>query len=222
MDELICKIVAHQLHDLEPLGKMERLTGGGDINALVEIIGALAVDRRGDIARRIQRRAVGFEDQARWHVVGREIDERCAVIQLQKPLFPQKLHLLRHFVGVERLAVVAVEGDAELTIRFFIFRETDLLEPFPKLEIFLVAVLELCKFRTGGIRKGGCARFFLRFDLVVYAHIKRDKLVDAAFFDLLPVAPLAIGDNELPELRSPVSEMVDAHTGVARVFMEQL
>ena len=50
MDKAVIPVVAHKLDHLEPLCKVERLSGGGDVDALVKTVGIHAVDRRRDVA----------------------------------------------------------------------------------------------------------------------------------------------------------------------------
>ena len=51
--------------------------------------------------------------------------------------------------------------------------------------------------------------------LSVETDVERDESVDPAGLDLLPASPFAEGYNQLSELGSPVSEMVDADAAVA-------
>ena len=58
--------------------------------------------------------------------------------------------------------------------------------------------------------------------LGVELDIERDQLVDLACLHRLTAAPLAVGDDQLAELRAPVAEVVDADAVPARKGVQLL
>ena len=215
MDKLVIPVVAHKLNDLEPLCKMQALTCRCDIYALVKVIRLLAVDRSCNITGRIQRRAVLFENKTRRHAVLFEIDNSSSVVDLKQILLAELFNLRRHLIGVKALALIGIKFYVKLFICLGIFLKTDIYEPAPEREIFFVAVFELCKLFSCAVFESGVVfRFFME------THIERDKLVDTAVFNRLAASPHAVRGYELPELRSPVAEIVYSDALVSGKLME--
>ena len=111
--EVLCPLPAHQFQHLEELAEMQVLLRGDHVEAFVEMISAGAVVRRGEIARGVQRRTVAARDEAGRHAVVVQAHDERAVADLGQSLGLELLHDGRHLVVVERLAVVAVERDAQ-------------------------------------------------------------------------------------------------------------
>lgn len=60
------------------------------------------------------------------------------------------------------------------------------------------------------------------FSLGMEPDIERDQLVDLSCLYSRATTPLAIGNNQLAELRAPVAEMVDADAVPACIVVKQL
>ena len=68
MNQILVPIIAHFMNDLKPLCKMQVLVKRSQINALVKIVGFLAVKRRSDISGCIKRAAILTDNQAGRHI----------------------------------------------------------------------------------------------------------------------------------------------------------
>ena len=215
MNELVRKVVAHKLNDLEPLLEMQALLISRDVNALVEMIRPVSVNGGGYVTRRIKGRAVRFENEAGRHVVFGEVDDRRSVVYFQKSLFSEKINLLLHFVRIERFAGVAVEINSEAFVRLVTFVKRNFDKPFPELRVFGVTLLQLCKLSAGAIVERG-----VFFGFLVEFYVQAHKLVNAELFDGRPVAPELICRYLLAELRSPVAEMIYADAFVTAEFVQ--
>ena len=62
-------VVPHQLDDLEELLEVQVLLIGHHVQALVEVIGVVAVERRRKVAGDVERRAVAAQNQSAYTVV---------------------------------------------------------------------------------------------------------------------------------------------------------
>jgi len=217
VNQLVAPVVAHQFHNLEPLCKVKALCGGGDIDALVEIIGILTINGSGDVTGGIQGGAVLLEDKARRHIVVRQIDDGCAFVQLQKTGFAELFDLSGHFVGIEGLTLEGIEGYAEKVAGLLAFFKGNIYKPLPESEVFFVAFFELMEFGS---------RFVLEcvvvFAFVVVADVQLYEFVNAALFDGFAVAPLLVCGDLLAELGTPVAEVVDADAVITHKLVEQL
>ena len=214
--EFVVPLVTHQLDHLEPLREVQALPRAGDVDALIEVIGAGAVDRRRNVAGRVERGAVAFDDQADRHLVLVEPDDLRPVVEGEQSLLFQQFDLLGHLVGVEALTVVGVEGDAELPIGLLILAERDLDKPFPESDVLGVAVLEFGKL---GARRVVERRILLGFG--VKADVEFDEFVDLPRLDRFAASPFAVGDDQFSELRPPVAEVVDPDALVARELVQE-
>ena len=210
-------VVPHQLDDLEELLEVQVLLIGHHVQALVEVIGVVAVERRRKVAGDVERRAVAAQDQRRGHAVGLQIDDLRPLRLNQQPLLAQLLDNRRHLVVVEALARVGIKRHAQQVVHALGVLERDLLEPREDLHGFLVAVLDLLEPRATLVLQ---LRVLLR--LVVEADVQIDHRLHAALLDLLAVAPLLVGADHLAELRAPVAQMVDAHGRVAVEIIDAL
>ena len=94
-------VVTHQLQDLEPLLEVQVLLAGHDIDALIEVVGLLAVQDRRQVAGDVQGRTVALRDECRGHAVGLQVDDLRPLGLLQQSLFLQFFDNSRHLVGVE-------------------------------------------------------------------------------------------------------------------------
>ena len=215
MNKLVVPIVPHKLNDLEPLRKVQTLSCGRNIDCLIEIIFFFSVNRSGNIARRIERRAVAFQNKARRHIVCRQVDNGRTVVDFEKSFFAENLNLRGHFVGIKALALITVEVYTEQLICFFVFAEANIDEFAPEFVIFLIAVFELCKF-------GSCFVFkrLILFRLVMELNVKLNEFIDAALFYLVHTSPFAVSNDEFSELRSPVAEVIYADALIARELMK--
>ena len=82
---------------------MQALSGTGDIDALVEIIGLFAPDGGGNITRGIKGRAVALEDEGGRHPVCVERDDPRAVI-LHEQLFSRNSSTMAGILSVKKLS----------------------------------------------------------------------------------------------------------------------
>ena len=225
MDQTLIPVVAHELHHLEPLLEVEDLLVGGDVDALVEVVFVLSVDRGGDVTGGVQGGAVPLQNEAGGHAVLLQIHDGRAVVDLEQPHIAELLHLGGHLVGVEGLTEVAVKGDAQLLVGLLVLVQADLDEPLPQSEVLLVTQLHLVELSAsliGVLLVGGDTLCLVARNGVVDHDVELHQLVDTALLDLLLTAPQAVGQDELTELGAPVAEVVDAHALVARELMELL
>ena len=215
MNKLICPVIAHKLHNLEPLSKMEALTVGGNINTFVEVIGALSVNRRGNITGRIQSAAVRSKYKTRRHIILRQVNDRRAVVDFQKALVAHKLHLFGHLIRIKALACIAVKGNIKLFEGLFILFKGNINKPLPQLSILLIMLLELFVLVTRPLIKA-----VVLFGLGVEFHIQSHQSVNAACFHLFLGAPHTVSGNKLSELSAPVTQMVYTYAVVACKLMK--
>ena len=214
---------------------MQGLCGRGNIDSLVEVVFALAVNRSGDVTGGIKGGAVALKDKAYGHIPLGEVNDGCTVIYLEKPHIAKLFNLGGHLVGIEGLALVGVKLDTELVIGLLVFLKRDVNEPSPKSEIFLVAVLKLSKLGAGSVAKIGVllalslllgeslyALVLLSLNLVVDTDIELYKLVYTAVLNGLAVAPESVGNDKLTKLGAPVTEVVDADALIARKLVKEL
>ena len=210
-------LVAHQIQDLEELLEVQVLLIGDDVKTLVKVIFVVAIERSGQIAGDVKRRAVAAQHQRRGHVVIVEIDHLRALAFHQQALFLELGHDRIHLVVVESLAVVAVELDAQQIVHALGILKSHGLEPGEDLEGFLVAVLNLLEPGAAQIVQ---SRILLR--LGVELHVQIDHRLHTALFDLFAVAPELVSGDHLAELAAPVAQVVDAHGLVAVKVIDAL
>ena len=116
VDEIFRPFLAHQFQYLEELPEMQVLLVGDDVEALVKIVRLLAVDRRGEVARGVQRGAVRAQDEAGRHVVGGEVDDLRPLAFDEKPFLFEFVDDGLHLVDVKALARPAVEMHVEKVV----------------------------------------------------------------------------------------------------------
>ena len=207
--------IAHELDYLEPLAEVQVLLVGDDVEAAGKVVRVLAVERGGDVARGVERGAVAAQDDAGRHLVGGQVDDLRALVELEQPLLAQLVHDAAHLVVVKALAGIAVETDVHEREHLLHLGERDLLEPVEQRGGLRVAVLDL--FEPGA---GPVVERLVALGLPVEAHVELDQLVHAAALDGFAVAPGLVGADHLAELRAPVAQVVDAHAVIAHVVVD--
>ena len=121
MYEVFRPFFAHEFENLEHLFEMQILLIGNNVQALIKIVSVLAVDRRRQIAGRIQRRAVRTQDQTGGHIEFVEIDDLCALALFEQFLFVELVDHGLHFIRVEPFASITVERDMQFIVNLFNF-----------------------------------------------------------------------------------------------------
>ena len=204
---------------------MQGLTRACNVDHLVKVVLALTVYSSRNVTRGIKRGSVALEYQARSHSVLLKINDRRAVVYLQKSHIAKLLNLRGHLIGIEALALIAIKFNAKLLICLLIFSKAYINKPTPKSDIFLITILELTKFCSRFIGKRGiCGNTLLLVtrNCVIYFYVKSNQCVNSAVFDFLTVTPLFVSYNKLSKLCSPVSEIVDSNTLVSRKLVKLL
>ena len=215
VDAVVRPVVAHQVEHAEPLLEVQVLLAGDDVDVLVEVVGFLAVHSGCDVAGDVQRGAVALLDQCGRHIVVVEADDLGALGLLEQALVLHFLDESFHLIGVETLAVVAVELDAEHLVDAAELLERFLAEPLPQPDFLLAAVLELGKDRTGFVVQ---RRILLR--LFMELRVVTEERLDRLALDVFLVAPVAVGADHLAELRPVIAEVVDADRVVAECVVD--
>ena len=203
-------VVAHELDDLEQLLEVQVLLIGDDVEALVEVILVVAVERGGEVAGDVERRAVAAQHDRRRHAVVIQHDDLRTLRFGEQALLAQLIDDGLHLVVVEALSRVGIERHAQQVIDALGILERDLLEPGEDLHGLGVAVLDPLEPGAALVLE---RRVLLR--LLMEADVQIDHRLHAALLDLLAAAPLLVGADHLAELGAPVAEVVDAHGGVA-------
>ena len=207
--------IAHLLDDLEQLPEVQILLVGHDVQALVEVIGFLAVERGREVARGVERGAVLFEDEAGRHVAFGQVHDLGALAFHEQAFFAQLLNDGLHLVLIEALARVGVKRYAQQVVYALGVAQGDLLEPVEDREGFFVAVLNPFEPRAAFVFERG-----VLLGLPVKAHVQVDQRLHAAALHVLPAAPFLVGADHLAELRPPVAQVVDAHRLVAAKIVD--
>ena len=209
--------LAHLLQHAEDLTEVQILLVGHDIQALVEVVGVLAVNSGGQVAGGVQGRAVGTQDDAGRHLVRLQIDHGRALGDGQQVLLAQLVDDHVHLVVVEGLTVVGVKLHAQLGIHASSVAQGNLLEPAPDGNSFLILVLDLLEPVTAQIVQG---RILLGF--LVELDVQTHQLGNAVALDVFLLAPGLVGVDHLAELGAPVAQVIDAHGLVAQEIMDAL
>ena len=82
MHQIFRPFLAHQFQHLEKLLEVQILLIGDHVQAFIKIVRLLTVQRRGDVARGVQARAVRTQNDTRRHAVRFQIDDLCALALL--------------------------------------------------------------------------------------------------------------------------------------------
>ena len=209
--------LAHLLQHAEDLTEVQILLVGHDVQALVEVVGVLAVDCGSQVAGGVQGRAVGAQDDAGRHLVRLQVDNGRALGDGQQVLLAKLVDDHVHLVVVEGLAVVGVKLHAQLLVHAGGVLQGDLLEPLPDGDGFLVLVLDLLEPVAAQIVQGGILFGFL-VELDVQAH----QLGHAVTLHVFLLAPGLVGVDHLAELGAPVAQVIDAHGLVAQEIVDAL
>ena len=94
-------VVAHKLYDLEPLLEVQDLLSRGDVDALFKIVLRLAIHSGGDVTGGVEGGAVPLKNKAGRHIIGLEVNNGRAIVDLEQTHVAQLLHLGRHLIGGE-------------------------------------------------------------------------------------------------------------------------
>ena len=216
MNAILCPIVAHKLKHLENLAKMQALLIGNNVQGLIEIVSILAIFRSGNVAGCINGASVALKDYAGRHIIFGEIDNGHAVVDFCKPLILKLLHNGRHFVLVEGFAVIAVERYSQKVVDPRNILERQRFEPLEKLPFMRFVQLDAAECGTCFILKRG-----VFFGLLMEFDIECNKFADGiAVFDFFSVAPFVICNDHFSELRSPITEVIDADGLVAQMVKD--
>ncbi len=164
----------HQLDDLEELLEVQVLLIGHHVQALVEVIGVVAVERRRKVAGDVERRAVAAQDQRRGHAVGLQIDDLRPWDSISSP-FSRSSSTTGAILSLEALARVGIKRHAQQVVHALRVQR-DLLEPGEDLHGFLVAVLDLLEPRAALV-----LQLWVLLRLVVEADVQIDHRLAALF-----------------------------------------
>ena len=118
-----------------------------------------------------------------------------------------------HFVVIKAFARVGIEFYVEFVVNFPNFFQSDFFKEVKELNAFLVAVFDEFEIASRFVVHDGV---FLAFLMIT--DVKAGEFFNAALFNLFRRSPMLICVNKFAELRSVVSEVVDAHGVVAEVF----
>jgi hypothetical protein len=172
---------------------------------------SFAVERGGEVAGVVERRAVALAQEARLlDAEFLEPDDLRAVAVLEHARSADARHRGFHLVLEERLAGDVVEGHAEARVRALEGLQRLVAQQLPHATFLIVgATLEglevLCRF----VVERGVLLHFLRVALVQVKHVAHRRLVQ-----FLLVAPAHVGRHHLGERHAPVAEVIDAvHRG---------
>ena len=212
---VLVPFAAHQFQHLEQLPEVQVLLIGDDIQALVEVVGLLAVPGRSQVPGDIQSRAVAAQDQRRGHTVVLEVHNLRALVLDQQTLLLQLIDDGLHLVVVEALARIGIKRHAQQVIDPLRVLEGHGLEPVEDLQRLGIAVLNLLEPGAALVVQG---RVLL--GLLVEAHIQLHHLVHAPRGHGVVVAPALVGRDHLAELGAPVAQMVHAHRPPAEEFVQ--
>jgi hypothetical protein len=207
---------AHE-HRLQ-LAEVELLLRADDVQAALEAELLPAVEERRQIARRIERRAVGLAQEARRRgealVDALQIDDQGALRDLGHA---GGLHALdggfeERFV--EALAAHEVVSDADALVGGVEAAQRDLGDPAPQLAHFaLAAALELAVGRDRLL-----AERRILVDGVLAALVELEQAAHRIALEIHFAAPAPDRDDEPAELRTPVADVVDADGAETQVL----
>ena len=210
MDDVLRPFVAHELEDLLELLEVQVLLRSDHVDVLIEVVSVFSVFCTSQVSGDVQGGTVRFEDRCRRQAVRLQIDDHRALGFYQQVLLFQGLHDSRHLVGVERLARIGIIGDPQHIVNAGEFLEGFIAEPLPELGLFRFAVFQLGEGRSCFIVQ---RRIF--FGLCMELGIVMQQGLDRFSLDVFLIAPAAISDDHLAELRAVVAEMVDPRDLIA-------
>ena len=177
-----------------------------DIQALIEMVGFLAVNGGGDIPGVVEGGAVGFQNQARGHAVFFQVHNLRAVGILKQALILQFLNHPARLVGVKAFPGVAVKMHVQHVVHLHGVPQGHILEPLENFQGFPIAVLDLFEPGAAFVLQGGIVLGFF-----VKAHVQAGHFIHAALFHLFLIAPFFIGADHFAKLGAPIPQMVDGH-----------
>ena len=212
MNQVFVPVIAHFMDDFEPLRKVQVLVQSGQVDTFIEVICFLAVQRSCDVTGCVECAAVFTDNQARRHVLVFQIDNHCPFAFFQQTFFFQFIHNGCHFVVIEAFTGVCVEFNAQHIVNTFKFFDTDVIEPFPQCQGFVVAILHFYKPQTCFVVQ---FRRFFRFIMEFY--INAHQFLNAFFFNGFFAAPFFVSNDKFTELCAPVAQMVNAYAFVAQL-----
>ena len=206
-----CKI--HKFKHLKQLLKVQILLICNDVEAFVEVVGFLAIIRRGNVASGVQSRAVRFDQKTRRHAVFVEIDNLCAVA-FHKQLFLTKYVKARfHFVVVETLACITVKLDSESVVNLADRFHRDRFEHVKVCDCFFVAVLNTLEPSTRFV-----IHFGMLFRLFVIANVQFVEVIFVVVCNVFERRPLLRRNDEFSELSAPIAEVIYADDVVSEML----
>ncbi|MMZ63097.1 hypothetical protein D1872_253340 [compost metagenome] len=178
----------------------------------METEGPLPVQRRRYVAGRVEGAAVFFQNQGRGHAVLLEADKPSALILLKQAFFPQFPHNLIHILIVKALPGHKIKPHAEPIVDLLEFRQTYIDEPFPQLLSLRVSLLHFDEPLSGLILQSG-----VFVGLLMKTHVQPQQFVDSRFLQAGGVSPTEIGRDQLPELRPPITQVINPDTTVTQM-----
>ena len=206
--------VAHLLQHSKQLLEMQVLLVCYHIQVLIKVIRFLTVFRRRKVARRIQRRAVRFQNDRRGQPLLVETHHEGPFALLEQVLLPQLIQNRRDFVIIKAFARKAVELYVQKLVYALCLAQREFLEPSKDTQRFFVPILDLFEPRPSLFVQ---ALILLRF--LMEAHIQLQHSRYGIPVDLVVVSPHLIGCDQFAELCSPIAEVVHAHHVIAKVLI---
>lgn len=225
-------LVAEELDDLEELPQVEILSGGDDVDHLVEVILLVTAEELRDITGEVEGGAIPLPDERLLETLALlagnelgEVNELGALVLLADLLVLHELANLVHgILGDLGFAGVLVEVDVEAGVGVLVTNNGEITEALPHGEGIGVAVGHLLEVAAGllvqavglegrNILAGLLALgelLLLGGHLGVDADVELEEVVDGVLLEGLLVAVLLVGEGQETVLLTPVAEVVDA------------
>ena len=225
-------LVAEELDDLEELPQVEVLSGGDNVDHLVEVVLLVAAEELGNITGEVEGGAVPLADERLLETLALlaadelgEVDELSALVLLADLLLLHELANLVHgILGDLGLAGVLVEVDVEAGVGVLVADNGEITEALPHGEGVGVAVGHLLEVLAGllvqavGLESRNVLAGLLALGellllgghLGVDADVELEEVVDGVLLEGLLVTVLLVGKGQKTVLLTPVAEVVDA------------
>ena len=201
---IIWPLVTHFLQHGLQLHEVLTLLTTNDVQWLHEVVVLLTEDGSSQITRHVQSSTVSTLNHGNVQVVLIQVNNLCTLRFNQQAFFLQLVDNAVHLVVVESLSVEWVKLDIQCLVKLHEFLQWLFTEPRPQLTSFLITVFQLLKPSTTLIIQ--CWVFLSFF---VETHVVLNQRVNWVSLNFSFWSPHLVGNHQLTELRTPVTQVVN-------------
>ena len=179
------------------------------------MVGVSAIEQRCEVPRGVDRGSVALAQDARRELLLGQVDDERTFGDLGDACFLHHVDGGFHLVFVEALAGDRIELDAQPTVGTAERFEAYVAQALPQLARCVVPRFELLeRNRSAFVER------FVVLGFLLEAHVDVEQVPHRVRGQRVIAAPFVPRDHDLPELRTPVAEVIDAVHRVTRVQVQ--